>query len=228
MATKDILERTAKWDILRDAFLHRTPCPSYKELGEEFGVPHSSVSAMGREENWPKLRLDMQNQALAKAQAGEVLAKAITAETVLTDNAKNVAIKLLGKLEEIIENCPTDEKTLRKSSDVLNTCSFAIHNVCSSMKNIGIVGLPRELKEAGKLGNNQWDKQLIQQINLTVQGLQAAPSAQPDNERSETTVSKQAAKMGGSPSVKQASEPIDIPADPQADQPDKAQGGQAS
>ena len=174
MNAEQLTERGNKWDIVRDAYLNRAPCPSYKELSEEFGIPHSSVSMMAREENWPQLRLDIQNKALAALGAGEIIAKAITAENQITDTAKQVVIKLLGKLELIIENSPTDEKNRKKSADILNTCSFAIQNCSNSMKALGIVGLPKELKDAGKSGNNQWDKQLLQQINVTVQGLTAS------------------------------------------------------
>lgn len=201
--SNQLIEGKNRWDYLREIFLTRTPCPSYKELSEEFGIPHSTVSKVGREENWPQLRLDKQNKALAAVGAGEIIAKAITAETQITDTAKQVVIKLLGKLEEIIENSPTDEKNRKKSADILNTCSFAIQNCANSMKMLGIVGLPKELKEAGKLGNNQWDKQLLQQINVTVSNL-ASPAK--DSVKVEASATQASADSG------QTAQVVDVPA----------------
>lgn len=173
------LEAKANWGPIRDAYLQETPCPTYLELSERFGVNKGLVGRIGLEENWPEMRLKRQQAALQAINAGQVIAEAITAERQIVDKAKQVTSTIMEAVNGVAQtlvSMSNDQANVRKVSDIANTLSFTISNLCNAMKALGVVGLPKALNDAGKSGNGQWDKQLLQQINVTVQGLTSAPA----------------------------------------------------
>lgn len=215
-------QREYDWQAIRDAYLQRSPCPTYKGLAEEFEVPISSLGAVGREENWPQMRLDRQNRALQQIKAGEIIAEAITADKVCTDRAKQAALKLydvIDSVAEALKEQANDIDKARKVADMINTLSFALYNTSNALKTLGVVGMPKQLGEAGaKLPNGHWDKGLLQQINVTIGGLtgQAQVTAQDTTQsRSVPTATEQTAKEGGQQATLPAEQPaIEVSAKP--------------
>ena len=171
------LEQNANWAIIREEYLSESPAPTYTELADRHGVSTMLISRMAGEEQWPQARLKRQQLALEKANAGQIIAEAISAEREVIDKAKSLAIKLLSAVELAIEQVAAladSEGKEKKMLDLANTASFCLLNTSNAMKALGVVGLPKALNDAGKSGNGQWDKQLLQQINVTVQGLTAS------------------------------------------------------
>jgi hypothetical protein len=212
------LESKADWASIREDYLTDTPTPTYSELAERYGVSTSLVSRMAREEDWPNLRLKKQAVALQQIKAGEIIAQAVTASSLAIKRAEKVALDLFAALEDTIgsiRGIVNDEKSARKAFDMLNTASFAFSNTCQGLKTLGVVGLPKELANAGKSANNQWDKGLLQQINVTIGSLtgQAQVTAQDTAQsRSETTDTEQSGKEGGQTTALPAEQPaIDVP-----------------
>ena len=215
------LESKADWASIRDAYLTETPTPTYSELAERYGVSTSLVSRMAREEDWPNLRLQKQAVALQQIKAGEIIAQAVTASSLAIKRAEKVALDLFAALEDTIgsiRGIVNDEKSARKAFDMLNTASFAFSNTCQGLKTLGVVGLPKELANAGKSGNGQWDKSLLNQINLTINGLTGQVSGQDSGQvkdRSVTTATEQTAKEGGQQATLPAEQPaIEVSAKP--------------
>ena len=168
------LEGKANWEPVRQAYLQRIPAPSYRDLANEFGIPQSTVAKMGLEERWPQLRLDQQNAAMQLVGASDVIVQALTAERQAIDQAKQVAMGILCAINNVLESIvdeSSDPKRARKTSDFLQTCSFTYANVTKGLKDIGVVGFPKELADAGKGANGKWDSKLLNQINVTIQGL---------------------------------------------------------
>ena len=64
---------------------------------------------------------------------------------------------------------PKIQKSPATRAQVLNTCSFAINNIASACKSIGIVGLAKELKDLAGTREGGWSPALQQQINVTIQ-----------------------------------------------------------
>lgn len=173
---RPIIEAKANWTPIRDAFFQRTPVPTWSELADEFGVSSAIIGRVANDEQWAIKRQKAQEKALQAIGAGEIIAEAISADRQTVEQLRRSAASLLMAVEQAgqhLVQLMADPANLRKGLDMSNTASFVLSNTANALKTCGVVGIPKALSDAGKSGNNQWDKQLLQQINVTVQGLQS-------------------------------------------------------
>ena len=193
------VEGKANWQPIRDACLQRTPVPTFTELAEEFGLSSAIVARVANDEQWALARQKAQDKALQSARAGEVIMEAIGAENATVEQLRRAALSILLGVEQAgqhLVKLMADPANLRKGLDMANTASFTLANTANALKTVGVIGIPKELANAGKSANGQWDKGLLQQINVTVQGLQQ-PTVSSTAQRSETTDTEPAERRGG-------------------------------
>ena len=64
-------------------------------------------------------------------------------------------------------------------ANTLNTVSFAMGNVARALKEVGVVGIPKALKESAGVdsGNGRWNPQMLQALNVTVQNIVSTQDA---------------------------------------------------
>ncbi len=171
-------QRGVEWQPLRDAFVQRSPRPTYAELSAEFNVPLSTVGQCANEEAWASMRAQHLEAQLRAADASTVLLEAIKIDRTLIRTLADLALVALQKLKHEVERL-TDEKAPSTNVEVLNTCSFAAANFTRALKDVGIVGLPKGMTAEGKEANGRWNPEMLQQINVTVQNLQAGQAKEP-------------------------------------------------
>lgn len=176
-----ISSRLIDWKPLRDAFVTRSPRPTYQELSEEFNLPLGSIGTCAAEEAWTSLRAQYLETKLKEADASGVLLEAIKIDRTLIRAVADLALVALNRIKHEVERL-TDERAPTTNIEVLNTAGFAAANFTRALKDSGIVGLPKGMAADGKEANGRWNPEMLQQINVTVQNLtaqQAATKAEP-------------------------------------------------
>lgn len=165
-----ISERKFDWAPLRQAFIERSPRPTYTELGEEFGITTSAVGKCSNEENWPALREAALERKLQKCDAQSVLLEAVQVDRTFIRKFANLGFVTLDKLTSTVESIQ-DARAAQTKAQALHTCMFAAFNLAKSLHEAGIIGVSKTLDMAGKEDNGRWNPGLLQQINVTVQNL---------------------------------------------------------
>ena len=84
----------------------------------------------------------------------------------------NLALETLGRLQEIVDQVEA-KKSVNTRANTLNTVSFAMGNIARALKEVGVVGIPKALKESAGVdsGNGRWNPQMLQALNVTVQNI---------------------------------------------------------
>lgn len=170
------------WEGAREMFVTGFPRPSYDEVGERFGIPAGTIRRVAAQQSWVDLRNNRSEELLKKAEANAILARTIKEVHPAPAMLGEVIVDLLSKLTAAVEKLEKDPSAARKEMDICNTASFAVLNISNALKNAGILGFDALLKkhgaEAGGVdGHGKWDKGLLQQINVTVQGMTARAEA---------------------------------------------------
>ncbi len=168
--------RAVDWQPLRDAFIKRSPRPTYADLSEEFSVPLGTISVCASEEAWTSLRAQFLEAKLREADASSILLEAIKIDRTLIRAVSDLALVAFQAIKREVERL--NEKTRAPGSNLgsLNTAGFAAANFTRALKDCGIIGLPKGIGE-GKEANGQWNPQMLQQINVTVQTLKEHAAA---------------------------------------------------
>ncbi len=176
--------RLIEWQPIRDAFVNRTPLPSYTELSGEFAVSPQSISRCANEENWAELRLTRVQNQLKEAGASELILKAIQGEGQLLQKSRELATKFCTTAELLLEELTNQKEGDSKIStriSTLNNLGFALSNISRFIEAVGLVGMPQDLRNAKRAGvdsaGQPWEKGMLQQINVTVKNIQAAAEA---------------------------------------------------
>jgi len=167
------------WNPIREAFVTRTPIPSYTELAGEFGLSVSAVSRVANEENWAEARLGRIQQQLKEAGASELILSALRGEGRIMEQARSVCAQAVSAAELIIQSIAANTEAVKDSTraTTLNNVCFALANLGRFIDSIGAVGMPRDLRNAKNAGQGEngqpWEKGMLQQISVTVQNIQA-------------------------------------------------------
>lgn len=169
-------QRGVEWQPLRDAFIQRSPRPTYAELSAEFNVPISTVGQCANEEAWASMRAQYLETRLKEADASAILLEAIKIDRSLIRAVSDLALVALNRVKHEIERL-TDERAPSTNVEALNTAGFAAANFTRALKDCGVIGLPKGMAAEGKEDNGRWNPQMLSQINVTVQNLQAAAKA---------------------------------------------------
>ena len=174
--------KSGDWAAIRDAFIDRPERPLYDDLATEFGVSAVRIARASADEGWPALRAARLDQALRSSDAMKALLDAAAGEGALQRSVTNVAMEVLAQLQSVAQEAgKATGKAENTRANTLNTVSFALRNLTGALKDAGIVGLPRMLKSAAGVSDEQgrWNPAMLQSLNVTVQNLvsTAAPVA---------------------------------------------------
>jgi len=173
--------RIREWQPVRDAFIKRSPRPTYAELSSEFSIPVGTIGVCASEEAWTALRSAYLDRQLEEADAKSALLAAVAGDRTVSRKFLNLAIVALDKLTQTVERLE-DGKSASTNAQTVNTCMFAAANLAKALHEVGIVGISKTLNQVGKEDNGRWDPKLLTQINVTVQNLQDKKAETPIND----------------------------------------------
>lgn len=162
---------------LRKAFVEGTPKPTFKELSERFGVPDRTISWRAADEQWNELRAAHMQQQQANGDALSLINQAVSRTDVRLIRAfSDTCILALENLARIMQEIDPNLKPSTRIS-IIKDASFGFLNLASGSKSVGLVSVERNLEKLGKEDNGRWNPQMLSQINLTIQNLQAKEAA---------------------------------------------------
>ena len=157
------------WSAVRNAFLDEPERPTYPELAARFGIPLGSLSVVAADQGWALLRAQKLQRALADCDAAGALVAAAKGERLVTDRFRELAVIIIAAL--IVESGQLPEKQ-RGKLNALQTMSFTALNIGQALKAVGIIGLPKELRDglkAGEDGNPDGFRGALANLNVMIQ-----------------------------------------------------------
>jgi len=114
---------------------------------------------------------------LRESGAGEMLLSALSEEGELTQRARRFVIDFIGTGELLRQKLMDDDDAkISYRVQSLNNLGFAFANIGRFVESMSSMSISGKLGKAQKNGSEQgqpWDKGMLQQINVTVQNLQA-------------------------------------------------------
>lgn len=179
MANPDLPRRVIDWQSIRDFYIKTPQRPTFDEMADKFAVARSSISNASSDEGWPIIRANYLDAQIQASGAREIILSALSCAKAIVDAGTNFGLVMLQELTAVVQDGALATRAASTRADVLNTCSFAAANTARAMKDLGVVGFAKALSDEGKGGNGQWNPQMLQQINLTVQNLTAQAAAKP-------------------------------------------------
>lgn len=161
------------WVALRKAFTERAERPMLGELAAEFGVSVDRINRACGDEGWATLRAAHLEKQLRSGDAAVALMRAAQADTAVTHAVSNLALEVIQQLHEVVAKAATVSKAENTRANTLNTVTFALKNLTGALKEVGVVGVPKALKESAGVdsGNGRWNPAMLQSLNVTVQNL---------------------------------------------------------
>lgn len=185
------------WLAARKAFIERAERPTVTELAAEFGCTVERMNRANADEGWATLRAAHLEKQLRSGDAAVALMRAAQADSAVTHAVSNLALEVIQQLHEVVAKAATVAKAENTRANTLNTVTFALRNLTGALKEVGIVGVPKSLKESAGVdsGNGRWNPAMLASLNVTVQNLMApAPQVVVTEAHPEPT----AAILGGS------------------------------
>ena len=171
------------WVALRRAFIERPERPLLPDLSTEFGVSVDRISRACHDEGWPALRAAHLGERLKAADAALAVLNAAKADGAITSAMTNAALEVIREINGVVQRMGAKKLAENTRANTLNTCAFTLSNLANALARVGVVGLPKSLKESAGVdsGNGRWNPQMLQHLNLTVQTIvaqaQPAPTA---------------------------------------------------
>jgi hypothetical protein len=200
--------QSVDWIAVRRAFTERPERPVMTELANEFGLSVDRAQRACNDEGWPALRAAYMQTKLQQADAGAAIVAAAKVDGAVIAKFTNVALETLGRIEAALQQADARKLAPNTRMNMYNTATFAVNNLANAMHRVGVIGLPKSLKDAAGVdsGNGRWNPQMLQALNQTVQVIvqQATPA---------TPVAVAAAPQAAIPAtLEAATEPVDVPA----------------
>lgn len=170
--------RAFDWVTLRQAFITRPERATYAELSGEFGVPEERIKRAASDEGWAALRAAHLEEQLKQGDAAVAILRAAKMDSAVMGSFTNLALEMVHKLQEIVDQVES-KKSVNTRANTLNTVSFAMGNVARALKEVGVVGIPKALKESAGVdnGNGRWNPAMLQALNVTVQNIVSTQDA---------------------------------------------------
>lgn len=169
--------RVIDWQPIRNAYIDRPERPTFAALSVEFNVPGASINRCSNDEGWAFMRAQRLKVAETQSDAIDII-KASVGQTLVADASRDTALSMIKGAGEIIVSICESDKSDAVKSNVLSNLGFALANTSKLITAAGLVGLPKKLTDAIAKGEGangkEWTTGLLQQINVTVNGLQAA------------------------------------------------------
>ena len=161
------------WVAARQAFIERAERPMIADLAAEFGCSVDRMTRASGDEGWATLRAAHLDRQLRNGDAAVALMRAAQADSTLTHAVSNLALEMIHQLHDLATTAGKVAKAENTRANTINTISFALRNITGALKEIGIVGVPKALKESAGVdsGNGRWNPQMLASLNVTVQNL---------------------------------------------------------
>ena len=176
-----IAPREFNWVGLRRAYIERAERATYAELGREFNISEDRVKRAAADEGWSVLRAGHLEAQLRSGDAAVALLRAAKADSAITHAVTNLALEVIQQLHEVVARAATASKSENTTGNTLNTVTFALKNLTGALKEMGVVGVPKVLRDSAGVenGNGRWNPQMLASLNVTVQNLlqPSAPAA---------------------------------------------------
>lgn len=166
------------WAPIKRAYIDRSPVPDTMDLAKEFGVSPQKLARAIFDEDWAVERC---NYWVDKAQGSNVvalMANAAQRESKVIDLATEKGIAMLmiigTMLEELDQMASQDKrKALTTRSSILTGLSMTYSNVTRNLAELGVTGLPKELRKAAKEqggvdSKGDWRMPMIQKIEMAI------------------------------------------------------------
>ena len=171
--------RNFDWVSLRRAFIETPERATYSELSKNFNVSEDRIKRAACEEGWATLRASHLNERLKAADAGVALLQAAKADSAVTHAFTDVALEVVREVHGVVSRLGGKKLSETTRANTLNTCAFTLSNLANALARVGVVGLPKSLKESAGVdsGNGKWNGALLASLNVTVQNL-LAPAPQ--------------------------------------------------
>ncbi len=158
--------------------MSRHPKPTYEELSAEFEIPLSTIGRLSVEEGWVSLRAATLERKAKESDALSIVLEAVKIDRTIIATLSDVLLIGLRKIGDALNGIP-DTHAASTKAEIVNTCSFALKNFADAAKSAGIMGVSKTLNQLGDAGNGRWNPEMLQQINVTVQNLQAGQAKEP-------------------------------------------------
>jgi hypothetical protein len=161
------------WAAAREAFIARPERPKLADLAAEFGTDPVRLGRVCSDEGWPALRAARLDGALRSSDAIKALLDAARTESTVQRAVSNLALEIVQQLQEVTAAAGSaKDKAENTRANTLNTVTFALRNLTGALKEVGLVGLPRGLKQAGMADDQgRWNPQMLAALNVTVQNI---------------------------------------------------------
>ena len=165
----DLTPRVRDWTPIREAFVKRTEKPSFDELSLEFSLPPATIKSTCYAQSWPILRANFVRSEMAVADIGEKLLAILSDEKIVTERFKNAVLVGVEKITLGLDGADAIKSDSRKAS-LIQTYTFALLNLSAAVKNLGVVGSPKQLRELadGAESGEGWRKGVLVTINNLV------------------------------------------------------------
>src|SRR5262245_43635854 len=130
------------WGPIREAYVTRTPIPTFTELSGEFSLSVSAVSRVANEEEWAGIRLQKRQDKMKQRGATEIILSALKGEEKLIQRARSTCDKVISAAELIVESITENAEAVKDSTRAtsLNNVCFALSNLGRFVEALGIVG----------------------------------------------------------------------------------------
>ena len=173
-----IAPREFNWVGLRRAYIERPERATYAELGREFNISEDRVKRAAADEGWSVLRAGHLEAQLRSGDAAVALLRAAKADSAITHAVTNLALEVIQQLHEVVARAATASKSENTTGNTLNTVTFALKNLTGALKEVGVLGVPKVLRDSAGVdsGNGRWNPAMLQSLNITVANLMQ-PSA---------------------------------------------------
>lgn len=186
LQTKLAKAPSVDWVALRRAFVERPERPLVDDLAKEFGLSPERIYRASRDEGWPTMRAALADERLKQADAAMALVNAAKTEGAVTRAFTDAALEVVQQVNTVVQDLAKKKVAENTRANTLNTCAFTLSNLANALARVGVVGLPKALKEQAGVdsGNGRWNPAMLQALNVTVQTIvgqqpQQGPAAGP-------------------------------------------------
>lgn len=178
--------KSVDWVALRRAFVERPERPLVDDLAKEFGVSPERIYRASSDEGWATMRASLAQDRLKEADAAMALVNAARTEGAVTRAFTDAALEVVQQVNTVVHDLAKKKVAENTRANTLNTCAFTLSNLANALARVGVVGLPKALKEQAGVdsGNGRWNPAMLQALNVTVQTIvgqqpQQVPAAGP-------------------------------------------------
>lgn len=165
------------WTAVRRAFIERPERPTLGELAAEFGVNPNRLERACRDDGWATMRATFAEDRLKQSDAAMALLNAAKREGAVTRAFTDAALEVCAQVHATVQDLSKKKMAEATRANTLNSCAFTLSNLANALARVGVVGLPKALKDSAGVdsGNGRWNPAMLQALNVTVQNIMGAP-----------------------------------------------------